>query len=406
NCSSATYYCYNSTPGFVPYPPPCNPGDTQGQPVVPAPTLPDPAYLAPSVPYYSAAQFYNPNNRGTWTEMYPGQYGTFHLSGGSGSCAFLNPGVYNWTNDYKSDATGSLLSNELKAPREQNYAAPGTTSTAGIQFWNMNNTDCAGDFSVTVTNGLPGALGLKHRSGAGNWGIELTSVRWCRFIDPTIGPNPCFGSPGSRRHPEQRCGRVSVRRAGPHRLRHQLLGPFADQPVLRADARLQLLGPGQRDRPAMLQQLPAAGRPAVPGERGVLAAVPAVHRWRRGQRELLPGLADPGQPELSVRDGEDHARCCAVLLPERLLLRPERPGRDVRVQRGAVQLDLHLFASRQHVQQHDERWRLHAVHRHHLHARCQLVDQRWRPLAACRTGDLLHGVGQRWWLGRHRLQPQ
>jgi len=199
NCSSATYYCYNSTPGFVPYPPPCNPGDTQGQPVVPAPTLPDPAYLAPSVPYYSAAQFYNPNNRGTWTEMYPGQYGTFHLSGGSGSCAFLNPGVYNWTNDYKSDATGSLLSNELKAPREQNYTAPGTTSTAGIQFWNMNGTNCAGDFSVTVTNGLPGALGLKHRSGAGNWGIELTSVRWDRFIDPTIGPNPCFGSPGCRR---------------------------------------------------------------------------------------------------------------------------------------------------------------------------------------------------------------
>src|SRR5207247_309317 len=55
------------------------------------------------------------------------------------------------------------------------------------------------DFSVTVTNGLPGALGLKHRSGAGNWGIELTSVRWDRFIDPTIGPNPCFGSPGCRR---------------------------------------------------------------------------------------------------------------------------------------------------------------------------------------------------------------
>src|SRR5215472_11899426 len=48
NCNSATYYCYNSTPGFVPYPPPCNPGDTQGGPVVPAPTLPDPGYLSPS----------------------------------------------------------------------------------------------------------------------------------------------------------------------------------------------------------------------------------------------------------------------------------------------------------------------------------------------------------------------
>src|SRR6266576_1398467 len=66
NCSSATYYCYNSTPGFVPYPPPCNPGDIQGGPVVPAPTLPDPGYLAPSVGYYAAAQAYNQNNRGTW----------------------------------------------------------------------------------------------------------------------------------------------------------------------------------------------------------------------------------------------------------------------------------------------------------------------------------------------------
>src|SRR5713101_761680 len=58
NCNSATYYCYNSTPGFVPYPPPCNPGDTQGIPVVPAPTLPDPAYLAPSVGYYSVLPGY------------------------------------------------------------------------------------------------------------------------------------------------------------------------------------------------------------------------------------------------------------------------------------------------------------------------------------------------------------
>src|SRR6267142_5089048 len=30
NCSVAQYYCYNSTPGFIPYAPPCNPGDIQG----------------------------------------------------------------------------------------------------------------------------------------------------------------------------------------------------------------------------------------------------------------------------------------------------------------------------------------------------------------------------------------
>ncbi len=199
NCSVAQYYCYNATPGFIPYPPPCQPGDTTGTAVVPAPTLPDPGYLAPSVGYYGLAQGYAQWNRGTWTEMYPGSYGNFHLSGGSASCAFMDPGVYVWTNSYKSDATGSLLSNELKAPREQDYTAPGTTSTAGIQFWNMNSAGCAGDFSVGVTNGLPGALGLKHKSGAGNWGIELTSVRWDRFLDPTIGPDPCFAPPGCRR---------------------------------------------------------------------------------------------------------------------------------------------------------------------------------------------------------------
>src|SRR5438552_4104883 len=58
-CSSASYWCYNSSPGFVPYdpngpPPPSHPvggcasGDTIGAPVVPAPSLPDPGYLAPS----------------------------------------------------------------------------------------------------------------------------------------------------------------------------------------------------------------------------------------------------------------------------------------------------------------------------------------------------------------------
>jgi Flp pilus assembly protein TadG len=200
NCSSATYFCYNSTPGFVPYAPPCNPGDTQGQPVVPAPTLPDPGYLANSVPYYDALGFqsYSKNNRGTWTEMSPGEYSSFHLTGGSASCAFMDPGVYDWTGGYTSDATGSLLSNELKAPDEELYSSPGTTNTAGIQFWNQNGAGCAGHFSLAVN--IAAGFGIKHGGlGIGNWGVELTSVRWDTFIDPTIGPNPCFASPGCRR---------------------------------------------------------------------------------------------------------------------------------------------------------------------------------------------------------------
>ena len=209
-CNTATYFCYNSTPGFVPYdpngpPPPIHPagscaaGDTLGGPVVPAPTLPDPLYQANSPGYYTTSQTYNQNNRGTWTEMYAGQYDSFHLTGGSASCAFLDPGVYTWKNGYTSDATGSLLSNELKAPDEELYSAPGTPATAGIQFWNLNSAGCAGHFTLAVS--IAAGYGIKHGGlGVGNWGVELTSVRWDTFTgDPNVQPNPCNVSPGCRR---------------------------------------------------------------------------------------------------------------------------------------------------------------------------------------------------------------
>ena len=197
NCNVAQYYCYNATPGFIPYPPPCNAGDTQGAAVVPAPSLPDPGYLAPSVPYYPLVAGYSQLNRTTWTEMTPGSYGNFHLTGGSASCAFLDPGVYTWSGGYKSDANGSLLSNELKAPDEQKAGAAGTTAVANPQFWDMNGTGCAGHFNVAAS-AAPGSP-MKHQGGAGNWGIELTSVRYDQFLDPNIAPNPCFASPGCRR---------------------------------------------------------------------------------------------------------------------------------------------------------------------------------------------------------------
>jgi Flp pilus assembly protein TadG len=188
NCSVAQYYCYNATPGFIPYPPPCASGDTQGGPVVPAPTLPDPGYLAPSQQYYTnpGAQF----NRGGYTEMTPGTYNGFSISGGG--CYFLDPGVYTWSGGYTSH--GGLTSNELKAPNEERYSAPGTTAQAVTSFWG----GCAGTFNVSV---VPAAApnNIKHQGGSGQWGIEVTSVRYDQFIDPTITPNPCFASPGCRR---------------------------------------------------------------------------------------------------------------------------------------------------------------------------------------------------------------
>jgi hypothetical protein len=188
NCSVAQYYCYNSTPGFIPYAPPCNGGDTQGGPVVPAASLPDPGYLAPSVPYYPSAGL--SLSRGGYTEMTPGLWNSFSISGGG--CYWLDPGVYTWNGGYTSH--GGLVSNELKAPNEELYSAPGTTSLAPSPFWGS----CAGTFNVSVVS-APSPNGMKHQGGSGQWGIEVTSARFDQFVDPTITPNPCFAVPGCRR---------------------------------------------------------------------------------------------------------------------------------------------------------------------------------------------------------------
>jgi Flp pilus assembly protein TadG len=209
-CSAASYWCYNSTPGFIPYDPngsgppvhpvgSCATGDTIGAPVVPAPSLPDPNYLAPSIGFYNSPQSFNLDNRGTYTEMLPGSYGTFHLSGASpAKCAFLDAGIYQWTGGYTSDATGSLLSNELKAPNEELYSAVGTQTTASPQFWNLNGAGCAGSFTLAVTTAA--GYGIKKGGlGIGSWGVELTSVRYDQFLDSSsaFSPNPCLA--GCRR---------------------------------------------------------------------------------------------------------------------------------------------------------------------------------------------------------------
>ncbi|HXB04658.1 MAG TPA: Tad domain-containing protein [Candidatus Angelobacter sp.] len=217
-CSSATYYCYNATPGFIPYdpngtPPPgpphapgaCALGDVIGGPVVPAPSLPDPGYLAPSVPSYSAAGVMI--GHGSYTELTPGVYGGLFTNAGTG-CMFLDAGVYTWNGTYSSH--GGMVSNELKSPDEELYSAPGTTSMvpAVNNFWGAGG--CAGKFTVTAAS-VPGGQGLQHQGGLGNWGIEVTSARYDRFLDPTITPNPCFSAPGCwRESAPSACHEVST----------------------------------------------------------------------------------------------------------------------------------------------------------------------------------------------------
>jgi hypothetical protein len=196
NCNAATYYCYNASPGFIPYDPAttggaCLGGDILGSPVVPAPTLPDPGYLAPSVPFYSGAAGFIPH--GSYTEMTPGIVGPFALSGPG--CYFLDAGVYQWTGGYSSH--GGLVSNELKPPDEELYSAPGTPSQAGgNNFWLAGG--CAGSFTVAVVPAGPGQ-GLKHNGNQGPWGVEVTAVRYDRFLDGSIQPDPCFALAGCMR---------------------------------------------------------------------------------------------------------------------------------------------------------------------------------------------------------------
>jgi hypothetical protein len=191
SCNAATYLCYTALTGN-PYQPPCRPGDIQGAPFVPAPTLPDPQYLAPERAFYTGAgQSYD---RGTWTEMTPGTWNNFYIS--SNGCYFLDAGVYTWNGGYTSH--GGLVSNELKAPGEAAYTAPGTGTLANPTFWGGGG-GCDGSFTTTVVPAV--GQGIKHQgaSNQGYWGVELTSVRYDRFLDYTMSGNPCYGGAGCMR---------------------------------------------------------------------------------------------------------------------------------------------------------------------------------------------------------------
>jgi hypothetical protein len=194
NCTAATYYCYSQTPGVPPYPPTptCNGTDLLGAPYVPAPPLPDPGYLSPlSDGIYGGGGGFR--DHVTYTELTPGIFNGFALSGPG--CYFLDAGIYQWNGGYFSH--GGMVSNELKPPSEGLYSTPGwpTLVSPVNNFWGAGN--CAGSFSV-ATAGVGGGQGLSH-NGGGNWGVEVTSVRYDTFPDPNYRSgtgNPCEFAPG------------------------------------------------------------------------------------------------------------------------------------------------------------------------------------------------------------------
>ncbi|HEV2476149.1 MAG TPA: Tad domain-containing protein [Candidatus Dormibacteraeota bacterium] len=180
SCSAATFLCYSPVTGNPYNQNPCNPGDLQGTSYVPAPTLPDPQYLAPERGFYGGnGQSFD---RGTWTEMTPGNWNNFSVS--SNGCYFLDPGVYTWNGGYTSH--GGFVSNELKAPGEAAYNAPGTTTVANPTFWGGGG-GCDGSFTTALVPAV--GQGIKHQgaNNQGYWGVELTSVRYDRFPDGSMG---------------------------------------------------------------------------------------------------------------------------------------------------------------------------------------------------------------------------
>lgn len=191
SCSSATFLCFGPNGAIVAPNPTCPPGYVEGHVVDGAPSLPDPGYLAPEQPFYPGLGTIS--SRGTWNEMTPGTYNNFSLSGPG--CYFLDAGVYTWNGGYSSH--GGFVSNELKPPSEAAYTNPGGSTVAAPTFWGGGG-GCDGSFTA-VTQPAPGN-GIKHQGSMGNWGVVLTSVRFDRFRDGTLGAaNPCFAAPGCYR---------------------------------------------------------------------------------------------------------------------------------------------------------------------------------------------------------------
>ncbi len=168
--SAITTLCYNPDPTVPPHSQPCTSGETFGSLVGSAPLILDPGYKGTNAQYQTAnpGQISHPG----WTELQPGIYNNFALTGGAG-CYFFDAGVYSWSGGYTSH--GGFSSNELKPPDEPgwNYSTNSLdyTQLASPQFYNTFKT-CAGSVTASAVNASNGINPANQ-----SWYVEVTSVR-------------------------------------------------------------------------------------------------------------------------------------------------------------------------------------------------------------------------------------
>ena len=198
---------------------------------------------------------------------------------------------------------------------------------------------------VNITQNAPGAQYYDvYINPNGCDGVQNNFVRQ---------PFPCSGMDGCRRTPAAATGpypngankALLLGTLGwPCGMAHLICAclqrPHADV-LCFAQVRTQLCQPPDDEAPPRFSgcpPLPACCRRRTP--RWISST--RRTRRRRRERELLRGLAQPRQREHAVRDGQSHTGGCAVLLPGGILPGSKLAGSDVRVRRGAVQLDRHL----------------------------------------------------------------
>ena len=192
-----------------PVPAPVNPGDMQGSPWFQHDSA-RPGYVATSVPYYNLAQGYSKSTA-------PRGRRCIRVSTVRSNSVVGRPAVPFSTPASTLDAAvthptpAEPLLQELRAPDEQDVAAPGTR-LINPQFWDQNGVGCAGDFNWSRQR-RPALESSTKGSGQRGHRADLGPLR--PFLDrgssQPLLPLPAAGA----RAPHRRASREHGRREQP-----------------------------------------------------------------------------------------------------------------------------------------------------------------------------------------------